>query len=63
MLSYVLLLGVDKCGFVLPGQQTLLKNMRGTDFLKLNAPLMQEVKYYELILGNTIAASEIEKLL
>lgn len=63
LLSYVLLLGVDKCGFVLPGQQTLLKNMRGTDFLKLNAPLMQEVKYYELILGNTIAASEIEKLL
>lgn len=62
LLSYVLLLGVDKCGFVLPGQQTLLKDMRGNDFLKLKSPLIQELKYYELILGNDIISREIKKI-
>ena len=63
LLSYALILGVDKCGFVLPGQQTILKDMRENDFLKLNSPLIQELKYYELILGNNIVETEIEKIL
>lgn len=63
LLSYVLLTGAEKCGFVLPGQQTRLKNMQTNDFLELNTPLIQQLKYYELILGNTIDAAEIQKIL
>lgn len=63
LLSYVLLTGVGKCGFVLPGQQTGIKNMRTDDFLELNSPFIQQLKYYELILGNTIDGPEILKML
>ena len=62
LLSYVLLLGAGKCGFVLPGQQTLLKDMRGGDFLKLNSPLIPELHYYEVILGNHVITTEIKKV-
>lgn len=63
LLSYVLLTGVEKCGFVLPGRQTRLKDMRAGDYLVLNSPFSQQLKYYELILGDKIDVSEILKML
>lgn len=63
LLSYVLLTGVDKCGFILPGKLTILKDMRNNDFLELATPLMTQLKYYELILGNTVDSNEINRML
>jgi 5-methylcytosine-specific restriction endonuclease McrBC regulatory subunit McrC len=63
LLSYVLLTGVHKCGFVLPGQQTVLKQMGNHDCLELTTPLIQPLKYYELILGNTVDVGEVEKII
>lgn len=63
LLTYVLMSGVNKCGFVLPAAQTHLKEMRGNSFLILNSPLFHELKYYELFLGNGIVKTEIDKIL
>lgn len=62
LLSYVLLTGVDKCGFILPGENTKIKDMRNSDSLTLASPLIQDLKYFELILGNKIDETEILKL-
>jgi hypothetical protein len=62
LLSYVLLTGAEKCGFVLPGEQTMLKQMGNNDYMELTTPLVQHLKYYELILGNTIDSAVIQKL-
>ena len=50
LLSYVSLTGVNKCGFIMPGEETKLKIMRDKNYLSLNSPLFRELKYYELIL-------------
>ena len=62
LLSYVLLTGVKKCGFVFPGTVTSLKTMRGNNKLDLESPLLSPLNYYELILGNMIDDKEIEKI-
>jgi hypothetical protein len=64
LLSYVLLTGVNRCGFVFPGAQTKIKQMKtsGTDYLRLRTPFVSELKYYELILGDTINEKVLEKL-
>lgn len=65
LLSYVLLTGVKKCGFVFPGKETLLKQMktRGEKFLQLQTPVVDDLKYYELILGASLNETVIEPLL
>jgi 5-methylcytosine-specific restriction endonuclease McrBC regulatory subunit McrC len=62
LLSYVLLTGTDRCGFVFPGTKTTIKQMRGKDNLSLNTPLLNELKYFELILGNIQDKTIIETL-
>lgn len=62
LLAYVLLTGTDRCGFIFPGQTTELKQIRGTDYLEIDTPLVQQLKYYELVLGNVIVSTEIEKI-
>ena len=51
LLSYVLLTGVKRCGFVFPGKTTIIKNMESTknNYLLLKA---DGVRYYEIILGS-----------
>lgn len=62
LLSYVLLTGVKKCGFIFPGQSTKIKQMQSTK--KNNLPLSSEpVQYYELILGNDGNTSQFISLL
>lgn len=62
LLSYVLLTGVKKCGFIFPGQVTKLKQMESTNNIYL--PLSAEpIQYYELIMGNDGNANEIRKAL
>ena len=65
LLSYVLLTGVKKCGFVFPGAETALKQMRitGAEYLPLQTPLSNDLKYYELILGETLNETVLEPLL
>ncbi len=63
LLSYVLLTGATKCGFILPAFATTLKRIDGNDFIELNTPLMNSLKYYEFLLGNTVSSSEIDGLL
>lgn len=62
LLAYVLLTGVDRCGFVLPGKETQIKEMKttGNSYLSLAPRLL---RYYELILGNRSDNSELQKLL
>ncbi|MDD4096708.1 MAG: hypothetical protein PHP22_10775 [Oscillospiraceae bacterium] len=64
LLSYVLLTGVNKCGFVFPGAETTLKQMRtsGADHLPLQTPFATNLKYYELILGSTPNAAVLEQM-
>ncbi|CAN7754057.1 5-methylcytosine restriction system specificity protein McrC [Paenibacillus sp. LjRoot56] len=64
LLSYVLLTGVNRCGFVFPGAETKIKLMKtsGTDYLSLQTPFVDELKYYELILGNIPNEKVLEKL-
>jgi hypothetical protein len=65
LLSYVLLTGVKKCGFVFPGAETLLKQMRtsGAEYLPLQTPIVNDLKYYELILGGSLSEAVLEPLL
>jgi hypothetical protein len=65
LLSYVLLTGVKKCGFVFPGVETALKQMKtsGTQCLPLQTPFADDLKYYELILGETLNETVLEQLL
>lgn len=62
LLAYVLLAGVSKCGFVLPGKQSGLKQMKSTglEYLSLTSSAIQ---YYELILGNDIVSESIKEIL
>ena len=62
LLSYVLLTGTAKCGFIMPGMATAVKSMQGRDYLELATPLMGTLKYYELLLGETIVSSELDKI-
>lgn len=62
LLSYALLTGADKCGFVMPDQQTRVKQMGVQDFIEIETPLAQSLKYYELLIGNVIDSNEINKL-
>lgn len=62
LLSYVLLTGVQKCGFIFPGESTKIKQMKCTK--NMNLPLSAEpVQYHELILGNDGNTSQFIKLL
>jgi len=65
LLSYVLLSGVNRCGFVFPGAETKIKEMRtsGAEYLPIQTPLMNDLKYYELILGSTLNEEVLEHLL
>lgn len=62
LLSYVLLTGADRCGFVLPGEKTEVKEMvsTGDNYLPL-APRI--LRYYELLLGSKSDSSELQKVL
>ncbi|MFS0594433.1 hypothetical protein AB1L05_22935 [Cytobacillus horneckiae] len=64
LLSYVLLTGVKRCGFVFPGPHTELKKMKTsrTDYLQLQTPFVSDLKYYELELGNIPNEKVLEKL-
>jgi hypothetical protein len=65
LLSYILLTGVKKCGFVFPGAETTLKQMRtgGVEYLHLQTPFTDDLKYYELILGSALNEAVLERLL
>ena len=62
LLAYVLLTGAQKCGFILPGNETVLREMKTTKekFLHLSPP---NIRYYELLLGINDNSSDIKKLL
>lgn len=64
LMSYVLLTGIKRCGFIFPGDKACLKSMsNGDDYLKLNTPLIGELRYYELILGKEPDEKLIEQIL
>lgn len=65
LLSYVLLTGVKKCGFVFPGVETELKQLKtsGAEYLLLKTPFKDNLKYYELILGGTLNEKVLEQML
>lgn len=57
LLSYVLLTGARRCGFLFPGDETAVKRMdTGEDHLRL---LPGDLAYYELILGDGDLAGQI----
>ena len=64
LLSYVLLTGVENCGFTFPGNETETKVMQATNdsFLPLS---VEPIKYFELVLGNDVTnvSSELSRIL
>ena len=62
LLAYVLLAGVKKCGFILPGKQSGIKQMKttGTDHLPLTS---SKVQYYELMLGSDTVSEQFKDIL
>lgn len=62
LLSYVLLTGAERCGFLFPGVNTKLKDFCKDDYMILQTPLIDKLRYYELILGNKPDVKEIKKL-
>lgn len=62
LLSYVLLTGVQKCGFIFPGMETKVKQMVTSEAGYL--PLCpKDLKYYEMILGTSAIAHEYDGIL
>lgn len=61
LLSYVLLLGVDKCAFVFPGDKNELKKMDHEEYLFINRT--DELKYYEIMLSDEDGMAEIDKII
>jgi len=61
LLSYALLTGVDRCGFVFPGAVSRVKIMRSgsNNILLANGRL----RYFEFILGDDYSVTDIEHLL
>lgn len=62
LLAYVLLTGAEKCGFIFPGEQTAVREMKTSrdNYLPL-AP--DYLRYYELFLGNSNEYDELKKAL
>lgn len=62
LLAYVLLTGASRCGFVLPGRKTEVKEMvsSGDYYLPLAPHLL---RYYELLLGSKSSGEELKKVL
>lgn len=62
LLAYVLLTGATRCGFVLPGKKTEVKEMAssGDNYLPLAPRLL---RYYELLLGGKSDSDELKKVL
>lgn len=62
LLAYVLLTGASRCGFVLPGKNTEVKEMvsSGDNYLPLAPHLL---RYYELLLGSKSDGEELKKVL
>lgn len=64
LLSYALLTGVNKCGFIFPGVITENKQMRNSDSINIaTSSVSRLLKYYELILGNTVDSNIINNLI
>lgn len=62
LLAYVLLTGVQRCGFILPGNKTEVREMITSqdNYLPL-APRF--LRYYELLLGSNSDSKELRKVL
>lgn len=63
LLAYVLLTGAEYCGFVFPGEFTAIKGMNNTDYIEINTPLLNSLKYRELVLGNDVSYDVIVKVI
>lgn len=50
LLSYALLTGADRCGFIFPGEGTGLKELRASEYLDIGAQ-DRKLQYFELLLG------------
>ncbi len=61
LLAYVLLTGVDRCAFILPGDRTMVREMTtGNNYLPL---VPERLRYYELLLGSRSDSKELRKIL
>lgn len=65
LLSYVLLTGVKHCGFIFPDDNTQIKRFKngGSDYLKIRTPLVDELKYFELLMGIDIEDSILKSII
>lgn len=62
LMTYVLLTGVQKCGFIFPGKTTKVREMKssGDDYLCLSP---KNLRYYEMFLGGICNDAELKKVL
>ncbi len=60
LLSYVLLTGAKRCGFIFPSSQTKLKEIvRDESHMLLHSPIIEDLKYYEILLSSSFDNSEL----
>ena len=68
LLSYVLLTGVEKCGFIMPCDNakddgiSSLKKFGESEYLEVVGPKYQQIKYFEVIFEKDISSSILEKM-
>ena len=60
LLSYVLLTGVKKCGFVFPGEDVQIKTMSTGISLPLNVP---DLDYYEILINNELEQKHFDQII
>lgn len=60
LLSYVLLTGVKKCGFVFPGEDVQIKTMSTGISLPLNVP---DLDYYEILINNELKQKHFDQII
>lgn len=65
LLSYALLTGAVKCGFVFPskdGETSKLKKIDGKDYITVETPVRNDLKYYEILLNETVNSTLINTI-
>ncbi len=58
LLSYSLLTGVNKCGFIFPSKDretSELKKNKGSNYIRMSTPVINNLEYYEILLNETVS--------
>ncbi len=66
LLSYVLLTGAVKCGFIFPCKERVIsqiKEIDGKECIALETPIISNLNYYEILFNEVVDSSVINRIL